>query len=921
MALCRTTLAPLIAVGLVATSAEAADHTVELQLPAESVLNLIRARAQAEAPCPMDFDFAGSTVLLDHLEFPSASDDGESLPRMILDGPEEDIAVSADSVVVVGHRTKAVLPMVFVIKSPGCALDPNGCSGARVEADLFIDLSVRHDGDLALCLVGDRLEPDLGIPGPDIVPETCVALPTDYGLDRLHLALRRAALSTDGNRLGIRFTFVDEDIVHTSVGEYESFLAGNLGPGGDQPGTSLFIAQNLFSTAFREEVYAQLSAGEIADFTYFSEPLESHFHKMTPAITVEGTLSTNPCYADLEFLGTTTFSYIPDGQGGHWLKSDVTDTESFDYASFTACLTAMVLAVDLTPVTATVLSSALNSFLSGKLAGNGVGSQTPVYPMDPLWNFVTREHSKGSDGKTCEDDADCHGGTCLPGFNFCVDPRCSNGVKDGEETSVDCGGPSCEWCDGQSLDQLFCGKHSDCSTNSCIDFGGNKVCAAPACPDGRWNGFESDVDCGAGTCQLCAYNQDCNSHDDCAGGMVCKGFCEVESCTDRVCVAPTCDNGVKDGHETWVDCGGDECGACPAARRVNTHHIAFYNAINLPSLTLGGVSAQPELDHLVTGQADGLLLSGSFAVPPPPEPEAVNVSIYPIVRQMGFSGTCYTGGFVDQGYEGGFQVKGTPGARLCEAPEILNDTLHKFSMSTPSDLFLPAGYDLELTVAHMNIGDPNQDSDGDGIPDVDENIYSMPIPDPYWSSPYDPIIHLESTAGALTFAVPAPDVPTTWDEMFLAQIEAVGTKAALCHVPGSHYWPGGYNPLWDVDPEYNLVIHLKDTRGRISQVSARVTNIQIVAEAYAVLNQSAYVAGAPLYFVGDVTVSTRNGPFSTRLIFNTRADVRLNQLQTVTMTLARPVTMVHSLGALARGLGYPQSWAVLTLNNAELSVP
>ena len=81
--------------------------------------------------------------------------------------------------------------------------------------------------------------------------------------------------------------------------------------------------------------------------------------------------------------------------------------------------------------------------------------------------------------------------------NFCVGggsgPTCDDGIQNGNETGVDCGG--------------------DCA-------------ACPTCDDGIQNGNETGVDCG-GDCAAC----------------------------------PTCDDGIQNGNETGVDCGGD-CAPC-----------------------------------------------------------------------------------------------------------------------------------------------------------------------------------------------------------------------------------------------------------------------------------------------------------------------------------------------------------------------
>ncbi len=77
-----------------------------------------------------------------------------------------------------------------------------------------------------------------------------------------------------------------------------------------------------------------------------------------------------------------------------------------------------------------------------------------------------------------------------------VQPTCTDGIQNGNETGVDCGGPDCVAC--------------------------------PTCTDGILNGNETDVDCGGPDCPAC----------------------------------PTCVDGIMNGDETGIDCGGScaECG-------------------------------------------------------------------------------------------------------------------------------------------------------------------------------------------------------------------------------------------------------------------------------------------------------------------------------------------------------------------------
>ena len=103
---------------------------------------------------------------------------------------------------------------------------------------------------------------------------------------------------------------------------------------------------------------------------------------------------------------------------------------------------------------------------------------------------------------------------------------CSDGIQNGTETGVDCGG----------------------SCSACV--------AAPTCSDGVKNGTETGVDCG-GSCSACVAAPTCSDgvQNGTETGVDCGGSCVA-------CVAaPTCSDGVKNGTETGVDCGG-LCSAC-----------------------------------------------------------------------------------------------------------------------------------------------------------------------------------------------------------------------------------------------------------------------------------------------------------------------------------------------------------------------
>jgi len=127
-------------------------------------------------------------------------------------------------------------------------------------------------------------------------------------------------------------------------------------------------------------------------------------------------------------------------------------------------------------------------------------------------------------------------------------PTCIDGIQNGNETDVDCGGGTCPAC----AVGKHCAAGSDCVSGICS--GG--VCQAASCSDGIKDGNETDVDCGGGTCLACAVGKHCALGTDCVSGVCSGGVCQAASCSD----------GVKNGNETDVDCGGGTCPTCPTGK-------------------------------------------------------------------------------------------------------------------------------------------------------------------------------------------------------------------------------------------------------------------------------------------------------------------------------------------------------------------
>ncbi|MEO1171924.1 MAG: hypothetical protein AAFX94_07705, partial [Myxococcota bacterium] len=100
-------------------------------------------------------------------------------------------------------------------------------------------------------------------------------------------------------------------------------------------------------------------------------------------------------------------------------------------------------------------------------------------------------------GSQCVTDFDCSSSVCTPGALTCAEASYSDGVQNGMETDVDCGGPGRE--DHPCDDEAGCGVDLDCASGRCSS---ENRCRAAGCQDGELNGTETDVDCG-GDCEPC----------------------------------------------------------------------------------------------------------------------------------------------------------------------------------------------------------------------------------------------------------------------------------------------------------------------------------------------------------------------------------------------------------------------------------
>lgn len=153
----------------------------------------------------------------------------------------------------------------------------------------------------------------------------------------------------------------------------------------------------------------------------------------------------------------------------------------------------------------------------------------------------------GSSGEPCQSVQDCPAVTICTTMS-CLDGSCVTGlIPNGTQCNGDkvCDGSgSCVEC---VYDYHCSGNNPTCVNNSCI-----------SCSDGVKNGGETGVDCGGADCAPCSMG--CTSDADCAMGMYCvDGVCCNTPCTED-CKA--CNLAGKVGTCSTLSKGTEDPGVC-----------------------------------------------------------------------------------------------------------------------------------------------------------------------------------------------------------------------------------------------------------------------------------------------------------------------------------------------------------------------
>lgn len=79
----------------------------------------------------------------------------------------------------------------------------------------------------------------------------------------------------------------------------------------------------------------------------------------------------------------------------------------------------------------------------------------------------------------------------------------------------------------------------------------------PDCNNHIKDGSETDIDCGGSMCMACNSDMRCKVDHDCLS-LLCN--------SDGKCSAPSCSDGILNGSESDVDCGGPDCDPCASGK-------------------------------------------------------------------------------------------------------------------------------------------------------------------------------------------------------------------------------------------------------------------------------------------------------------------------------------------------------------------
>ncbi|WP_298517162.1 M43 family zinc metalloprotease [uncultured Kordia sp.] len=181
-------------------------------------------------------------------------------------------------------------------------------------------------------------------------------------------------------------------------------------------------------------------------------------------------------------------------------------------------------------------------------------------------------------------------------------PTCNDGIQNGDETGVDCGGSSCAPCQSGCSDNevtltITFDNYPEETSWSLVTDGGTTVASdsySTANPDGS---TVTETLCLPNDCYTFVINDAYGDGICCSfgngsytltgpDGQIKSGGSFGSSETTDFCLgstpppAPTCDDGIQNGDETGVDCGGSSCAPCQTGGTTLLHEGFFETGLD-----------------------------------------------------------------------------------------------------------------------------------------------------------------------------------------------------------------------------------------------------------------------------------------------------------------------------------------------------
>ncbi|AXG69081.1 pregnancy-associated plasma protein-A [Kordia sp. SMS9] len=181
-------------------------------------------------------------------------------------------------------------------------------------------------------------------------------------------------------------------------------------------------------------------------------------------------------------------------------------------------------------------------------------------------------------------------------------PTCDDGVQNGDETGVDCGGSSCAPCqsgcsDNEVILTITFDNYPEETSWSLVTDGGSSVASGSYSAANADGSTVTETLCLPNDCYTFTINDAYGDGICCSygngsytltgpGGVIQSGGSFGSSETTEFCVGstppptPTCDDGIQNGDETGIDCGGSSCAPCQTGGTTVLHEGFFETGLD-----------------------------------------------------------------------------------------------------------------------------------------------------------------------------------------------------------------------------------------------------------------------------------------------------------------------------------------------------